>query len=71
MRNRKRTTSPSWEGRRRGWESSKQTVQVHSQQDNSFSVNTQYAVRMLAARYRLSLPRANVIADLAGLGMER
>jgi hypothetical protein len=71
MMNRKRTTPPSWEGARRGWESSKQTVQVHSLKDNSISVNTQYAVRILAARYRLSLPRANVIADLAGLGMGR
>ena len=65
MRNRKRTTPP-WA--RRGWESKLQTVQVHSQQDNSFSVNTQYAVRMLAVRYRLTLPIAQVVVDHAGLG---
>ena len=68
MRNRKRTAPPSWEGARRGWESSKQTVQVHSQQDNSFPVNTQYAVRMLATRYHLTLASATVVADLAGYG---
>jgi hypothetical protein len=68
MRKRKRTAPPLMDGARQGWESKQQTVQVHSQKDNSFSVNAQYAVRMLAVRYRLSLLTAQVVADQAGLG---
>jgi hypothetical protein len=68
MADRKRTTPPPCEGVRQGWESKLQTVQVYSQKDNSFPVNMQCAVRILSARYRLTMPIAQVVADHAGLG---
>jgi len=68
MRRRKRTTPPHSDDARQGWKSKLQTVQVRFQNDNSFQANSQYAVRLLATRYRLSLASATVIAGLVGIG---
>jgi hypothetical protein len=69
MRNRERITPPTWEGMRRGNRKvNKQTVQVRSHNITHFSTKMQYAARVLAARYGLSLSRARVVASLAGIG---
>jgi len=67
-----RITPPPISGARRGREeNSKRTGKIHFPDSSKFEPKTQHVVRWLVSNYHLSLPMAEVVADLAGLGVER
>jgi hypothetical protein len=68
MRNRERITPLPCHRQWGNRDLKQQTVQAHLQYLNPNAVKMQYAVRVLAARYGLSLNRARVVASLAGIG---